>query len=443
MILLLACSGPEPTPTDSLVDDSQALDSAPDSAGDSTADTGPTLGLGDVVMRATHNSYELAALSDQLDAGIRGIELDLHDDDFATHGYRVGHLFPGDGVEGEDRLAAFLEDLDGWNQAHPEASPIVLTLDLKDDLTDNGSAAAGDLAALGELLVATFGDRLGTETHDLEALRGRVLVVYSGHEETRLAMLRDAGANPAIAANDTHVVEVHDSGYGALWYWVGAREGEGVAWTRHGSMGIGWDPAVAITDEGEILVVSTSTGNVLDHRVGRIEGPDIEWSGGTTFDTGVRPSLAWTGEGFHEVHESPTTGKRWFWDLSIEEGAVVLGDHAETDDARYDEDTAGDLEVTSTPLRVNGELIRYPRVGFIELQLGNDEWIEDQAVFAAIGSGNSTQVTTWREQGRVVREWGFDESDAAESAIPHLPATDTPDAAWYEAWCLAQPNLVE
>lgn len=456
MIALLACVGPTSTPHVAL-DDSDAglphssVDSSADSSVDSPSDSGdgPDLrALSELVLRATHNSYEggeRGSLTAQLDAGVRFVELDVHDDDYDDEGYRVGHLFAGNAVDHDgnpdgDGLGDWLAVIADWSAAHPQAAPIVVGVDIKDDLTDNVSHGAGNLAALGDTIEAAFGDRLLRELGGLDEMRGGVAVVYSGDEDTRLGYIRDEGANPAIAVNASgQVVEVHDSGRGALWYWTGQLDGTELTWQRHGSLGSGWDPAVALSDDGEVLLISTNTGNVLDHRSGEFDGEDITWSAATAFDTGVNPSLEWLGgDLYREVHESPTTGANWFWDIELRGGSVSLGDHSTTEDARYDETSAGGLQAATDGdvLVVNGERIRYPEVAFVELQRGDDALIEAEARFAAVGSGDSAQVETWLGQGLVVRVWGFDSDDAGEATIPQLPATDTPNASWYEAWCV-------
>src|SRR5215213_5662513 len=112
----------------------------------------------EVVVAATHNSYagkpsgNLGSIPHQLDTGVRFIELDVHDNDFAEHGYRVGHEAPGNDVvtaAGNPRstsLTSWLRRIARWSSAHPRHVPIAVALDLKDRLTDNRSFAEGNLA---------------------------------------------------------------------------------------------------------------------------------------------------------------------------------------------------------------------------------------------------------------------------------------------------------
>src|SRR5262249_15973570 len=144
-----------------------------------------------------------------------------------------------------------------WSFSHPTAAPIVVMLDLKDDLTDNPSFAAGNMTALNQELQSVFGSRLlrpseyvGQPTVDPP--RGRVLRLLSGDGGSRPESGADVGFNPAVGMNNSgQVVEVHDSGGGALWYWTGRYGADGrVTWLRHGRYDSGVTPAVAINDNG-------------------------------------------------------------------------------------------------------------------------------------------------------------------------------------------------
>ena len=119
----------------------------------------------EVVLAATHNSYagvasgDLGPLRRQLDDGIRFVELDVHDNEFGSYGYRIGHEAPGDGVArgagnpNTDKLGSWLRAVAAWSDANPRHAPITVALDIKDDLTDNRSFAEGNLARLNAELV--------------------------------------------------------------------------------------------------------------------------------------------------------------------------------------------------------------------------------------------------------------------------------------------------
>jgi hypothetical protein len=245
-----------------------------------------------VVLAATHNSYagvpsgDVGPLRRQLDAGVRFVELDVHDNEFGSYGYRIGHEAPGDQVSKAggnprtDKLVAWLRAIAGWSDANPRHAPVAVALDIKDDLTDNRSFAEGNLARLnadlGDCLPRLFtSESLGSELWPtVDALRGQAVVVLSGDAGTRLAYVRDRGHNPAVAANAAgHVVEVHDSGGGDLWYWTGTLAGpQQVRWCRHGHYDTGQRPAVALDDAGLVVEVHEDPDgdHQLWYRVGRL-----------------------------------------------------------------------------------------------------------------------------------------------------------------------------
>ncbi|WP_233573777.1 PI-PLC domain-containing protein [Amycolatopsis panacis] len=100
---------------------------------------------------ATHNSYSgnvdgaKGPIAGQLNRGVRFIELDVHDNGYATaHDYGIGHSSPGDLVDhagnpASNNLRDWLALVNTWSTAHPTAAPIMVMLDLKDDLTDNAT----------------------------------------------------------------------------------------------------------------------------------------------------------------------------------------------------------------------------------------------------------------------------------------------------------------
>ena len=198
-------------------------------------------------------------------------------------------------------------------------------LDLKDDLTDNPSYAAGDLAALNDELRSVFGTQLLRAADyranaTVDALRGRVFALLSGDAATRAAYRRDVGYHPAIAINGRgQVVEVHDSGGGALWYWTGTYGADGrVTWQRHGRYDSGITPAVAINDNGDLVEVHQSQNSTtLWYRTGHVNwAGEITWSASHQYDDGVLPSVAFTsdnGADLREVHRSQSSSQNWTW----------------------------------------------------------------------------------------------------------------------------------
>ena len=339
-------------------------------------------------MAATHNSYagtpsgDLGSLRRQLDGGVRFVELDVHDNDFASFGYRIGHETPGDhvihagGNPRSDRLGAWLGTIAGWSAANPLHAPIAVALDLKDRLTDNRSFAEGNLARLNAELLERFAgvftaEQLGNEPWPtVDALRGRVIVVLSGDRGTRLAYVRDPGHNPAVAINAAgHVVEVHDSGGGDLWYWTGEFVSPTrVRWHRHGRYDSGQRPAVALDGAGRVVEVHEDPDpgdNQLWYRVGRLASDfELDWSGraGRSFpdaDQGVNPSVRFIDPGsslVREIHQSERTRNHWYWNGRLTSSSRAIewtrdaADGGQTDDPPFDKtrDVSGAHKIAVT-----------------------------------------------------------------------------------------------
>lgn len=449
-----------------------------DAGGDPTTDAGARdAGAGgpsyaEVVFRSTHNSYSggpRGSLVEQLDDGVRFLELDVHDDSFSSTGdYRVGHGAPGDqvmtggGNPSTARLGAWLRVIADWSASHPTAAPLTLGLDLKDDLTDNRSFAEGNLAHLNYAVRSAFGDRLFTPSAlgsaawpPVDALRGRVLVVLSGHARSRLRYVQDVGQRPAVAVNaGGQVVEVHDSGSGTLWYWTGRRETDDrITWVRHGRYDTGQDPAVALTDDGWIVEVHQSESRAaLFYHVGRLTPQlDIEWGPSSMYDDGVAPTVRFDSgdpRAPREIHLSGSTGLAWEWRgrLDTAARAVSWSGNARTSAPPFDETAERGITVLtraggdapSDTLRYDsasrsGARIRYEPLMFVEYQPGNDADLERR--FFAASNGSNTFARRWLDAGEAVRLWGFDEGASTGSVIPTFPATDEPFAPWYDAMC--------
>ncbi|MEV0593870.1 hypothetical protein [Nonomuraea cavernae] len=428
------------------------------------------------IFRATHNSYSgnvagaKGSIAYQLDQGVRFLELDIHDNGYGTsRDYSIGHDSPGDQVDhtgnpASNLLRDWLNAINAWSTGHPSAAPIVVALDIKDDLTDNTSYAAGNLAALNEELVSVFGSRLywaedypaGSRTVD--ALRGRVLALISGHDETRTQYKRDIGANPAVAINGRgQVVEVHDSGSGALWYWTGRYGADGrVTWLRHGRYDSGVTPAVALNDNGDLVEVHQSQNNTtLWYRVGHLGADgEIAWGSSRQYDRGVLPTIRFTdaaGTRLREIHRSQSNSQNWQWAGTLDGGAktVSWSGNATTGDARYDKATSAsgtssvhvwtgaDGPTPSQTLRVDtdafaGDRIRYRQVAFDEFQQGDSAELRQGALFYAAKAGESSFITEARRAGRLVRGWDFDSASQATDPLANYPATNHPYAAWYQ-----------
>ncbi|MEU6720830.1 hypothetical protein ABZ897_56045 [Nonomuraea sp. NPDC046802] len=431
--------------------------------------------LTSAIFRATHNSYSgnvegvKNSITYQLDHGVRFIELDVHDNGYATaRDYAIGHDAPGDQVDhsgnpASNLLREWLEVVNTWSARHPDAAPIVVMLDLKDDLTDNPSFAAGNLAALNQEIVSVFGSRLlkaedypsGSPTVD--SLRGRVLTLLSGDGKTRTEYKRDIGSNPSIALNAKgQIVEVHDSGAGALWYWTGRYDNGRVTWLRHGKYDNGQTPAVALNDNGDLVEVHQSqSATTLWYRVGRLGADgEITWSSSRQYDNGVLPTITFTnpsGTQLREIHRSQNNDQNWQWNGTLNTGAstVSWSGNATTSDARFDKTTSrrgtssvrvwtgADGPTPARTLRVDtdrftGARIRYPQVAFDEFQKGDSAELQQGALFYAAPANESDFITSARRSGRLVRGWDFDRADLATTPLANYPATNHPYNAWYD-----------
>ncbi|WP_248960007.1 hypothetical protein [Sphaerisporangium perillae] len=442
--------------------------------------------LPSAIFRATHNSYSgnvdgaKSSIAYQLDRGIRFIELDIHDNGYATsHDYSIGHDSPGNLVDHtgnppSNLLRDWLNVINTWSAQHPTAAPIVVALDVKDDLTDNTSYAAGNLAALNQELTSVFGSRLfwakdyPTSPPSVDTLRGRVLPLISGDGKTRTAYKRDVGYHPAVAINGRgQVVEVNDSGAGALWYWTGAYGTDGrVTWLRHGKYDTGVTPAVTLNDNGDLVEVHQSeNATTLWYRVGHLNADgEITWSPSRQYDDGVLPTVRFTdaaGTQLREIHRSQSGSQNWNWRGVLNAGAMTVSwsGNAKTSDARYDTATStsgasrvhvwngADGPTPSQTLRMDtdrytGDRIRYQQTAFDEFQQGDSAELQQGALFYAAPAGESSFITAARQAGRLVRGWDFDSVSDATNPLADYPATNHPYDTWYQD-LLTQSGAVE
>jgi hypothetical protein len=429
----------------------------------------------DAVFEATHNSYsgnldgQRGSIVYQLDHGIRFIELDLHDDDYATVGdYEIGHSSPGDLVDhsggnpSSNLLHDWLAQVASWSNTNSTHAPLVVMVDIKDNLTDNTTYAAGNLAALNQELRAAFGSSL-LEAKDYaagstaDALRGKVLTLLSGDSTSRAGYQRDIGYHPAVAMNSHgQIVEVHDSGSGTLWYWTGTYGADGrVNWLRHGRYDNGTTPAVALNDNGDLVEVHQSQSfSTLWYHVGHL-GTDgeISWSSSHQYDTGVLPGVAFTGTStLREIHRSPTTSQNWQWTgtLNTANATVAWTNNTATSDPRYPTSTAAagghgvqvytqaDGATPAQTLRdttdqISGQRIAYRQAAFVEYQDGDSAELRQGALFYGAPATDSSFITSARNNGFLARGWQFDSASDATSPLASYPATDYPWQAWYQS----------
>ncbi|WP_394846556.1 hypothetical protein LZC95_03720 [Pendulispora brunnea] len=438
---------------------------------------GDNLPFASAIFRATHNSYsgnvdgEKGPIATQLDRGVRFLEFDIHDNGYESlRDYGIGHDSVGNAVDhaggnpASNALRDWLVPVASWSKNHPQHAPLLVMLDLKDDLTDNPSFAAGNLTALNAELKSALGSQLllakdvPGSLPTIGALRGRILTLLSGHAGTRAEYKRDVGYNPAVALNGRgQVVEVHDSGSGTLWYWTGVYGSDGrVEWRRHGRYDTGKTPAVALNDNGGLVEVHQSqSANTLWYHVGHLGSDgEITWSESRKYDTGVLPTVRFVdaaGTQVREIHRSPSSSQNWDWDGALDTtgNSVAWNDatHGKTSDARYDVtvSTRGSSRVSvwtgadgSTPSntlrygtdRVTADRVRYPQWAFVEYQ-PNDATELREALFYAAPATNASFITSARNAGKVARGWDFDDAGKATNPLANYPATNTPWADWY------------
>ena len=423
---------------------------------------GDTLPFASAVFRATHNSYSggsRGSIAAQLDPGVRFVEFDVWSGDHAGTGdYRIGHNSAGDQVDhaggnpADDKLRSWLSVVNTWSAAHPAAAPITVMFDLKDDLTGRASDRDGNLGALNQEIGDVFGTRLvrGLDTPgalpSIGALRGKVVTLLSGNATARTGYKRDAGANPAVAINASgQVVEVHDNGSGALWYWSGSYGADGrVTWLRHGKYDSGKTPAVALGADGTVVEVhQAGSGSNLWSRVGHLDAAgEITWGASAKYDTGVLPSVTLTGNQIREIHQSQSNAQNWDWQATVSGTTITWGAHGKTSDARFPTASSAAAGRTVNVLTMGGTLsvttdraatarIRFPQLAFVEYQPGDSTELKDGSLFWAATASNKSFIVAARQAGVSARGWDFDSASLATDPIANYPATNNPNAAWY------------
>jgi len=442
-------------------------------------------GCGDVsaasqVYMATHNSYsgnhgtdEKGPILQQLNAGVRFIELDIRDDEYGQVGdYLLGHGSVGDEVYHDginpntDRLGDWLAQIATWSAASENASHagLVVMFDVKTDLTDNPSFADGNLSALDAEVANAFGpqlypsDGVTTAFPSVTTLTGKVMVLLSGDKTTRLEYKRDRGDFPAVAMNAAgQVVEVHNTDDGDLWYWTGNYDGNTgrVAWHRHGRFDTGRRSAVALADDGFLVEVHQAPSDpTLWYHVGYVDGNgEIWWSQSRRYDSGILPTVQFTdGSTLHEIHQSESHPQNWSWDGVLDRNSWTVSwtHNVTTSAARYDASTgqAGSFSVhvyTASDAsssgsdtlqyssdRVSSERLRYYQRMFVENQDSDgSDVLQDGAWFYGAPATNSSFIVNARNNGKLVRGWDFDSADLATSPLANYAATNHPYIDWY------------
>lgn len=431
--------------------------------------------------RSSHNSYSGGArgtVLDQLNANVRCLEFDFHDNDFdVLKDYRIGHLKPGAEVDHtppnppDDLLGSWLGVISAWSTANPLHSPITIILDAKDDLTDNPVA---DLEVLNRLLESTFGSRLFTreefERHgswpDVADMRGKILCVLSGNGGSRAAYRWSMGSGAAVGGNaNGDVVLAYRSTAGDINMWAGrvAEGADAVEWLRKGTLAVSdvdmAEPAIQINDDGWAVAVyrfgprtgPQKHGLMLASKVGLLKDGRIKWGKAQVLADGVLPSLSLDGEDVELIFQNADGAGRQLMTGVIDTAKrEVKWKKAKATQRKLlvrDTTKAGSHKVVAEAdalgaicCSVDGGATlpaRFRQVLFVERQKDEDPKIFRDAPFFGAGAANLADVAAARKEGLVARAWGFAELHRPDASATHrenFPATDTPLLAWYQTY---------
>lgn len=435
----------------------------------------------------THNSYsgnlagtgEKGSIEQQLDGGVRYLELDIHSAGYAAAGdYQIGESGgPGDEVDhsvgnpATNLLSDWTAVIANWADAHPTAAPIIVMICLKDTISQETSYANGNFGALNDAIKRAFGDKLyiaedapggnALGATAVDSLRGKVLTLLSGDPTARAAYLRDLGDDPAVALNSAgQIVEVHTATDGQLHYWTGKYQNNGmVSWQRTGIFATsGMTPSVALDDSGNVVVVySTPATFKLNYLTGVLDSPtgEIAWTTApASFDSGVVPTLVFSGNNtLSEVHRSQNQVQNWVWNGTLNPATGVVAWNAATHGTTalplYDKTTAsqGGRSVTvssswdapfdpqtvvyTTNRHKQPRPVRLQQVAFDEYQAGNSDFLFTNAPFHASIATNTAFQTASRTEGHLTRGWNFDSIDLLTNPPANFLATDYPFDPWY------------
>lgn len=422
----------------------------------------------EVRFRATHNSYSGSArgsLVDQLDAGVRLVELDVHAKGFAEIGdFRIGHLKAGaevalgNGNPDTLRLRDWLALVARWSDDHAHA-PITVVLDSKDDLL---SPECGSPEDLNRALEEALGPRLWTRADydagggwpDVTGLTSRVLCVVSGNGNTRQSYRWAYGSEPAMAIDargDAVLVYVATSG--DLHAFVGqVRPDGGIAWQsksayRYSLLPLS-QPAVAANEEGWIVAAHRFVppegfvgGTRLESIVGQV-GPArrAAWFTGASYGIGSQVRLSVTGTDVLEWHLEAGVSRQRRGVLNTRRRQVKWGAGRRADaEAPAPDAAVFDGRVYRCAVDGAGAIlcgpegalapVRFRQVAFVEEQKGDDRGALRDALFFAADAKDRGALEAALARGQMVRAWGVEPADLPCPA--QVAATDVPRAAWY------------
>lgn len=427
---------------------------------------------------ATHNSYsgdtdgKRRSLDKQLDAGVRCVELDFHDDAYLEiEDYRVGHDSPGAQVDHAPknpamdlRLTAWIKALTSWSAEHAGHAPITLVLDAKDPLTDNPDG--GDLADLNATLERAFKTQLFRREHfsgkwpDWTDLKNKFLCVLSGPMKNRRCYRWDFGEAPAIgvnAAGDVVMAFAEDSGDLSCWSGSADAANKAVAWKRRHTYASSnkalSEPAVAVSDDGWVVCVHQffvePIPNGLRYQLGRLRADGrIEWLEEDGYALGTSPTLKVDGTKVTEIHTQSDTGARlkMLGTIDAAKKRIVWESPKQTQQKPFPTDRA---KWQGSTIRCGTHRTarwigcgfgrkplapaRHAQLAFVEMQDANEaDTLLDPLFFAASGD-SSDAIGKARKAGLVARGWGFSKANAQDPASPkeNFAATDKPFEQWY------------
>jgi hypothetical protein len=428
---------------------------------------------------STHNSYsggkdKRRSLDKQLEAGVRCIEFDFHDDAYRqVLDYRVGHGGPGEEVDqtptnpAEDlRLTAWLNVLAKWSAGRAGHAPITIVLDAKDPLTDNPTG--GDPADLNATLDRVFKTQIFRRDHHTGKwpqwtdLKNKFLCVLSGSLKNRKCYRWDFGKVPAIGVNTAgSIVMAFAEDSGDLSCWSGAADAdEAITWKRRctyatfaNSSNALFEPAVAVSDEGWVVCVHRrflkEIPNGLWYRLGRLDSEGrIDWFKHDGYALGTFPTLKIDGTDITEIHTQSDTGaflkmlgtidtakKRIKWESPKKtQQKPFLTDQAKWQAftikcGTHRTDKWIGCRFDDKPLLP----ARYGQLAFVEMQSDDEADSLIDPLFFAAPADSSAKIARARRAGLVARGWGFAKGNADNPANPkeNFAATDTPFARWY------------
>jgi len=273
----------------------------------------------------TPNS-KMPSITEQLDAGVTCVEIGIFSEVSGANqpDWRVGVFSPETTDQQALSLRHWLGVINNWTQSTHFRMPLVIILDIKDELVNAPSFGGGAmLVRIGNLIKEFFGTRtfwfpelVKGKWPTVQQLIGRVIPVITGSARAKQYYL-GTGQEPAVAGNKNGTVVQVCNKADQVCYFSGKYNQDGsIDWQHTGSVGTGKNPAVAINDEGHVITVFEYIAeSKLMYAVGKVlANGDIAWNEPKHYDKGVTPSIAMQAAGKHfiEVHKSQNKDNLWY-----------------------------------------------------------------------------------------------------------------------------------